>query len=194
MKIISWLGVTTAWGPVLKGCSIRKVENQWARRDLRLLTSFCSIPPPIQWENNSICLESYEECVCPVCVCVCVCPRRRDSLSHRTASKPPDSIGSRSSHLTLMGSKCRQMVEPVEGHQTHNLVVAAEITRQVGIQTMSATDFLILPSPQPWPRAMLQGAHWGRRDSGTCLVTLGYVEHPQCKFLSPGPALCIHSC
>ena len=84
-----------------------------------------------------------------------------------------------------MGSKCRQMVEPVEGHQTHNLVVAAEITRQVGIQTMSATDFLILPSPQPWPRAMLQGAHWGRRDSGTCLVTLGYVEH-QCKFLSPG--------
>jgi len=60
-----------------------------------------------------------------------------------------------------------------EGHQTNNLVVAAEITRQVGIQTMSATDFLILPSPQPWPRAMLQGAHWGRRDSGTCHVTLG---------------------
>ena len=95
----------------------------------------------------------------PCVSCVCVCPRRRDSLSHRTASKPPDSIGSRSSHLTLMGSKCRQMVEPVEGHQTNNLVVAAEITRQVGTQTMSATDFLILPSPQPWPRAMLQGAH-----------------------------------
>ena len=79
------------------------------------------------------------------------------------------------------------MVEPVEGHQTHNLVVAAEITRQVGIQTMSATDFLILPSPQPWSRAMFQGAHWGRRDSGTFHVTLGYVEYPQCKFLSPGP-------
>ena len=112
----------------------------------------------------------------------------------QSVSKPLDSIGPASSDLTFMGSKCRQMVEPVEGHQTHNLVVAAEITRQVGIQTMSATDFLILPSPQPWPRAMLQGAHWGRRDSRTCLVTLGYVEHPQCKFLSPGPALCIHSC
>ena len=116
------------------------------------------------------------------------------SIFSQSVSKPPDLIGSRSSDLTLMGSKCRQMVEPVEGHQTHNLVVAAEITRQVGIQTMSATDFFILPSPQPWPRAMLQGAHGGRRASGTCLVTLGYVEHPQCKFLSPGPALCIHSC
>ena len=95
------------------------------------------------------------------------------SIFSQSASKPLDSIGPASSDLTLMGSKCRQMVEPVEGHQTHNLVVAAEITRQVGIQTMSATDFLILPSPQPWPRAMLQGAHWGRRDSGTCHVTLG---------------------
>ena len=116
------------------------------------------------------------------------------SIFSQSVSKPPDSIASRSSDLTFMGSKCRQMVEPVEGHQTHNLVVAAEITRQVGIQTMSATDFLILPSPQPWPRAMLQGAHWGRRDSGTCLVTLGYAEYPQCKFLSPGPALCVYPC
>ena len=28
-KIILWLGVTTTWGTVLKGCSIRKVESHW---------------------------------------------------------------------------------------------------------------------------------------------------------------------
>ena len=27
MKIIFWLGVTTAWGTVLKGCRIRKAEK-----------------------------------------------------------------------------------------------------------------------------------------------------------------------
>jgi hypothetical protein len=32
MKIIVWLGVTTAWGTALKGCSIRKVENHCHRR------------------------------------------------------------------------------------------------------------------------------------------------------------------
>ena len=29
MKIILWLGVTTTLGAVLKGCSVRKVENHY---------------------------------------------------------------------------------------------------------------------------------------------------------------------
>jgi hypothetical protein len=37
------------------------------------------------------------------------------------------------------------MVEPVEGHQTHNLVVAAEITRQVGIQCQLVISSFCLP-------------------------------------------------
>ena len=32
-KIMWWLGVTTTWGTVLKGCSVRKVEKHLAKRN-----------------------------------------------------------------------------------------------------------------------------------------------------------------
>lgn len=34
-KIILWLGITTAWGALLKGCSIGRAENHCSRQRLR---------------------------------------------------------------------------------------------------------------------------------------------------------------
>ena len=62
--------------------------------------------------------------------------------------------------MTAMGSKCRQMVEPVEGHQTHNLVVAAEITRQVGIQCQLVISSSCLPhnlGQEPCSKGLTEG-------------------------------------
>ena len=39
-----WLGVTTTWRTVLRGCSIRKVENSWARQASVLGSAWFSTP------------------------------------------------------------------------------------------------------------------------------------------------------
>ena len=52
------------------------------------------------------------------------------------------------------------MVEPVEGHQTHNLVVAAEITRQVGIQCQLVISSSCLPhnlGQEPCSKGLTEG-------------------------------------
>ena len=52
------------------------------------------------------------------------------------------------------------MVEPVEGHQTHNLVVAAEITRQVGIQCQLVISSFCLPhnlGQEPCSKGLTEG-------------------------------------
>lgn len=53
MKIILWLGVTPAWGTLLKGCSIRKIENQCPRHRLNfILVCDCSA-------SFALCLACY---------------------------------------------------------------------------------------------------------------------------------------
>lgn len=43
MRISLWLGITTTWGPVLKGHSIGKVANLWLRECLSLPKSYSGL-------------------------------------------------------------------------------------------------------------------------------------------------------
>jgi len=47
MRIILWLGVATTLGTILKGCSVRKIENHWPR-----LLEFSALP---DWTHCGLC-------------------------------------------------------------------------------------------------------------------------------------------
>lgn len=65
---ILWLGVTTTWGTVLKGCSIRKVENRWFRRKTITVISY---PSREEKESYMIWVSSFS-LLFKIMVCFCV--------------------------------------------------------------------------------------------------------------------------